>query len=152
CRHKISIQYPIVEFFTGLIFGVLGALFFKDGVYFSYDSLLIFCYLVIAALLIAITAYDMHHMIIPDEWSYLFSALALSSSLYVWGGQGGALWVILSGPIVAAPLYALWAVSGGRWMGLGDPKLALGIGWLLGIYSGLIAVFLSFIIGAIISV
>jgi prepilin signal peptidase PulO-like enzyme (type II secretory pathway) len=36
-------------------------------------------------------------------------------------------------------------------MGLGDPKLALGIGWLLGPFNGLTAIFLSFVIGAIIS-
>ncbi len=35
-------------------------------------------------------------------------------------------------------------------MGLGDPKLALGIGWLLGPLYGIIALFLAFILGAIV--
>ena len=37
-------------------------------------------------------------------------------------------------------------------MGLGDAKLALGMGWLLGISLGLSALLLSFIIGAVVSV
>ena len=57
---------------------------------------------------------------------------------------------ILSGPAVALPLFALWFVSGGKWIGLGDAKLALGIGWLLGPLQGLQALLLAFIIGAIV--
>ena len=37
-------------------------------------------------------------------------------------------------------------------MGFGDVKLALGLGWLLGFPLGFVAIFLSFIIGAVISV
>ena len=37
-------------------------------------------------------------------------------------------------------------------MGLGDGKLALGIGWLLGLSFGITAIILSFWIGAFISI
>ena len=37
-------------------------------------------------------------------------------------------------------------------MGLGDAKLALGIGFLLGQSAGLFAVFFAFVVGAIVSV
>jgi prepilin signal peptidase PulO-like enzyme (type II secretory pathway) len=37
-------------------------------------------------------------------------------------------------------------------MGLGDPKLALGIGWLLGFPLGVVAIFFSFILGSIVLV
>jgi prepilin signal peptidase PulO-like enzyme (type II secretory pathway) len=36
-------------------------------------------------------------------------------------------------------------------MGLGDAKLMLGIGWMLGLFMGLAAIILAFWIGAIIS-
>jgi len=61
------------------------------------------------------------------------------------------VWIIFAGPIAAAPLFAFWLFSGGRWMGLGDAKLALGIGWLLGPIIGIIAVFFAFVIGALVS-
>jgi prepilin signal peptidase PulO-like enzyme (type II secretory pathway) len=59
--------------------------------------------------------------------------------------------LIVAGPAAALPLFALWLVSRGRWMGLGDAKLALGIGFLLGLADGLGAIFLAFVIGAVIS-
>ena len=37
-------------------------------------------------------------------------------------------------------------------MGLGDAKLALGIGWLLGPTLGITAIFAAFVVGALISV
>lgn len=61
------------------------------------------------------------------------------------------LWAFLAGPIYAIPFAFLWLVSGGRWMGLGDAKLILGLGFLLGLSSGGAALTLSFWLGTIIS-
>lgn len=147
CHAHISAQYPLVEGMTALLFGAIGGIPFFDLFYKA-----LFC--VIMALLIAIAAYDLRHTIIPDAWVYAFDALAL----LVMGplmllDPAVPLWFYLSaGPIAAAPLFFLWLVSGGRWMGLGDSKLALGIGWLLGPFLGIVAVFFAFVIGAVISV
>lgn len=152
CRAHISLQYPIVEASTGIVFALLAGAFFVTTPLFSYSALLIFPYFVVAALLIAITVYDFYYTIIPDEWVYLFAAVALLSSLFARDPALTPLLVLFSGPLVAAPLYALWAFSGGAWMGFGDVKFALGMGWLLGPIYGIAAVFLSFVIGAIVSV
>ena len=147
CRAYISVQYPLVEAATALTFGLIGGapLF---GIFYK----ALFC--VIMAILIAIAAYDFRHTIIPDSWAYTFGALALVSAFVFPSHLAPSTWhlTLLAGPIAAAPLFLLWLVSRGRWMGLGDSKLALGIGWLLGPFIGIVAVFLAFVIGAVISV
>ena len=77
----------------------------------------------IVLLLLCIAVYDLYHTIIPDRWSYSFAALA-----------------------------GLWLFSRGTWMGLGDAKFALGIGWLLGIFPGYVALCLAFCTGALVGV
>ena len=61
-------------------------------------------------------------------------------------------WQLAAGPILFLPFYLLWKVSDGRWIGLGDGKLAVGIGWLLGLSLGLSAIVYSFWIGAIFAI
>ena len=69
------------------------------------------------------------------------------------GPPDAPLWpLLLAGPLAALPLFSLWAVSRGAWMGFGDVKLALGMGWLLGPWSGLFAVFFAFVIGSVVLV
>lgn len=154
CGGRISIQYPLVEAATGILFAAIG--FWANSALpgLSWPGVvLIVLHLCILALLVCITAYDILHTIIPDEWAYAFAALAfISQFLQPSPLDYGSLWFILAGPTAAAPLFALWLFSRGRWMGLGDAKLALGIGWLLGPAPGLIAVFGAFVIGAVVSV
>ncbi len=147
CGSRISAQYILVEFATGAAFAVIGA-----APVFGLGYKAIFC--VIAAALVAIAAYDMRHTIIPDGWVYFFDALALlAMGPVLLLNADASLWLYLAaGPAAALPLFMLWLVSGGRWMGLGDAKLALGIGWLLGPVFGIVSVFFAFIIGALVSV
>jgi len=157
CRHcgaRISVQYPLVEASTAALFALLspiGLAVFHTPLLIA--LLLIVDYLAIAALLIAIAAYDFNHTIIPDGWAYSFALLALALQFLSPMPQDlDILLLVAAGPIVALPLYLLWFISSGRWMGLGDAKLALGIGWLLGPWIGLVAVMASFILGSIILV
>jgi leader peptidase (prepilin peptidase)/N-methyltransferase len=147
CGSRISAQYPLVEASTAVLFALVGL----SGLSIPLKVIA----LIIMALLVLITAYDIRHTIIPDEWAYGFAALAFISSspfALTQGGASGILMLLIAGPLCALPLFALWLVSGGRWMGLGDAKLSLGIGWLLGLASGISAIFLAFVIGAVISV
>jgi prepilin signal peptidase PulO-like enzyme (type II secretory pathway) len=101
-----------------------------------------------------IATYDIKHKIIPDPFVYTFALIALLSQIF-----GGASWIhipsvstLLAGPLLALPFALIWLISKGTWMGLGDAKLVLGIGWLLGLYSGVNAIVLAFWIAAAVSV
>jgi leader peptidase (prepilin peptidase)/N-methyltransferase len=117
-------------------------------------------YLFITALLIVITVYDIKHKIIPDPLSYAFAVVAFIGLFFGEGGATGGsslfhiplLINLLAGPLCALPFVILWGVSRGTWMGLGDAKLMLGIGWTLGFVAAVSAMILAFWIGAVISV
>jgi leader peptidase (prepilin peptidase)/N-methyltransferase len=149
CRARISAQYPLVELATALLFAALGAAPFPADILHR----MLFC--AIAALLICIFVYDLYHKLIPDLWVYAFDALALVAMgpILLAFAPDAPLWLYLAaGPIAALPLFALWLVSRGAWMGFGDVKLALGMGWLLGPALGFVAVMFAFVIGAVVSV
>jgi len=155
CGSAISIQYPLVEVSTGVLFALMASALLARA---SLDPILgllplLALYFAIVALLVAITAYDIRHTIIPDAWAYTFALCALVASLISpLPAYSGWVFTLAAGPLAALPLAALWGVSRGRWMGLGDAKLALGIGWLLGPFYGIFAVFFAFVLGASISV
>ena len=157
CAEQISHQYPIVEFITGLLF-VLVAYHFLPILFFtplSYLFLVTF-YVFIFSLLIVISVYDFRHKIIPDTLVYIFAFVSFLS-IFINPLGFGPLFVVpalsyfLAGPLLALPFFLLWLLSRGKWMGLGDGKLMLGLGWMLGIYQGLASIILAFWIGAIIS-
>jgi len=140
CQTKISWQYPVVELLTGLIF--LGS-FWRAGFFFSP---LVIVDWVIFGLLIIITVYDWRHKIIPDHFVYAFIVIALLPS--VWLGMAGP--GALVGLALGAFFWLLWLASRGRWLGLGDAKLALGLGLFLGFPAALSAVTLAFWSGALV--
>ncbi len=136
CAARISWQYPLVEFITGLLFVGIFLRFIAD------PYAIIFYWLVVSVLMV-IAVYDIYHKIIPDGCVYLFILLALASSALRPDHLLAALVLFLF-------FAALWYFSAGRWMGFGDAKLAIGIGLLLGLKSGLSAVIIAFWLGALV--
>lgn len=158
CASKISHQYPIVELITGVVFVLISykflpILFISYGAYLLLTTLFVFLF----SLLIVISVYDLHHKIIPNKLVYLFIAVSFFS-LFVNSSFGTHLFIfpnysaLIAGPLLALPFVALWFFSKGRLMGLGDGKLILGIGWMLGLLQGVFAIIVSFWIGTAISV
>jgi prepilin signal peptidase PulO-like enzyme (type II secretory pathway) len=107
--------------------------------------------------LIAVFVYDLRHKIIPDHFSLSFALLSLLPTLaviYIFSipfFSMDVLYWLLSAPALALPFFLLWYFSGGRWMGLGDAKLAWGMGWFLGLSAGFASLVLAFWIGAVFS-
>jgi leader peptidase (prepilin peptidase)/N-methyltransferase len=146
CKSRISWQYPIVEFITGLLFlAVAWKLGFQLEVGIPY-------YWLIFSLLIVISVYDLRHQIIPSVFVYFFIFLSFLNLFRIsdFGFRISIVWSNLFAGIAFLAFFALfWLVSKGKWMGLGDAKLALGIGWSLGAIHGLIAMLFSFWAGAL---
>lgn len=141
CGARISAQYPLIEGATGILFALVGASALSLPAQLAGSA--------VTALLIAIAVYDLRHSIIPDPWVYAFATLAFLSQAFFGPLRETGAFVLLSGPVVAAPLFALWFYSRGTWMGFGDVKLALGIGWLLGALYGAAALLVAFVLGAV---
>jgi len=139
CGKPISIQYPLVEIITGLLFALS---YYISGFSFS----LIF-YLPIFMLLILIFSYDLKHLEIPEVFSWLFLALAILAGLFanIYSINNFLLGGLVGGGILGI----LVGISEERWMGSGDIKIGLGFGFLLGYPRALLFLFLSFIIGAL---
>jgi len=157
CSSSISHQYPIVEIVTGLIFAML-AFRFEPLLNIStlhFVSVLSF-YMFIFSILIVMTVYDIKHKIIPDRLVYTFAIISFLA-LFINFLPLGPLFIkptllaISAGPLLAIPFALIWLFSKGRLMGLGDAKLILGLGFMLGLEKGLVALIISFWIGAIFS-
>ncbi len=155
CKTKISFQYPLVELSMGLIF--MG-LFLKFQDLFYFDTLAFSFtygyYAVMFSLLMIIAVYDLKHKIIPDLLSFIFGALAFVG-MFFFSSNGYYTHIpnlsdFLSGLAVAVPFSLFWFLSKGAWMGLGDAKLSLGLGWFLGLSMMLSGVVVAFWSGAII--
>lgn len=143
CKSKISIQYPLVELLTGLIFVLILN---------SQFSILKTIYLfIVFSILLVIAVYDIRHQIIPNALVYSFNILAFLSLFQV-SSFKFQVPSFLAGIILFSFFGLLWLVSRGRWMGFGDAKLALGIGWLLGLVKGILALLLSFWLGAAVGI
>lgn len=151
CKNSISWQYPLVELATGLLFA---AIFIKFPPVWSLEIVATIIYLFITCLLVVITVYDIKHKIIPDSFVYAFDILALAM-VFIGGPaffHAPHIWTILAGPLLALPFALLWLISEGKWIGLGDAKLVLGLGWLLGLHAEINAVVISFWVGAAVSI
>jgi len=157
CRSLISYQYPIVEFSTGIIFALI-AFHFLPYLFFSrgFFVFLVVLYSFIFSLLIVMTVYDIRHKVIPDKLVYVFIAVSFIL-LFINMNPAGPLFVLpnllslVAGPLCALPFALLWIVSRGKWIGLGDAKLILGIAWMLGLFEAFAALTISFCVGAVIS-
>jgi prepilin signal peptidase PulO-like enzyme (type II secretory pathway) len=152
CGTKISWQYPMVEFSTALLF-VLAFKSMNDFTFNAYENILFALSLAILALYVVICVYDLRHKIIPDLFSFSAAGVALAFMGVTWlSNHYIDLSQIIAGPMLFLFFYFFWFVSKGTWMGLGDAKLALSIGWFLGLGQGLVAILFAFWIGAIVSV
>ncbi len=130
CHKEISIRYPLIEIATAIIFLVVG---------------LSFTALIIACILIAIFIVDWEHQIIPDELIFIGLFIFLLSINF-------NLTLLLPGLLSALVLLFLNLITKGKGMGMGDVKLAILVGSLVGMNFLFVWLFFSFVSGAIVGI
>ena len=169
CHQEISIQYPLVELATGLLFVLIFPLVGGSRPMAGQFSIFNLSYgFYIISILIVIFVYDLKYYIIPDKIilpAIIVSSLwSLSAGNYLkienwklpaqgWSALGGEI-IDVNSLLVAfgasAFFLSLIIISKGRWMGFGDVKLAFLMGLILSFPNILVALFTAFISGAII--
>jgi leader peptidase (prepilin peptidase) / N-methyltransferase len=146
CQEKISLQYPIVELSTGLLFVFL---LFSFGL-----SIALFYYMIIFSLLVVILVSDLKTQMMPEIFAWIGLILALLFGWYfgnltipsaLWGG-------VIGGGFLALLVYGSLIVSGAseKWMGAGDIKIGAIMGFLVGFPAIILGLFFAFISGAIV--
>jgi len=156
CKKKISFRYPIIEASTAIlllsIYNVVTAkesLLFGNSIFSKWQSLMGFLFwpfiLFLVTLLVSIFVIDFEKKIILDK--LVFTGVAVTLLLFLFFGLP-FLENLLSGLLVSSFLLFLHIITKGKGMGLGDVKLAILGGLLLGPKLTLVWVFLAFVIGA----
>ncbi len=137
CHEKISVQYPVVEFLTGIIFAVLylklGLVWYLPFVAASF------------AALFALVMIDFKYMAVPDNVNFAALLFALV--------QPDFIHAALYAAIAAGGLYLIGLLSsllaGRQAMGGADVIVAGTMGALLGFPNFFVAIFLSAILAMI---
>lgn len=160
CRKPISLQYPLVELATGALFILIifWHLSFGFALTFELWALLTLCFMLcVSCFMIVILAYDLKHLIIPDN--VLCPAIAITlvyrfvEILFRYSSFEILLSDYLLSAVIAAGFFlVIYFLSRGRWIGLGDVKLAVLLGLVLGFPKILVGLFLSYLIGGIIGI
>ena len=149
CGTQISFRYPFIELVTGVLFAAVGVRF--------HDSWALPAYLVLTAGLIALSAIDLEHYVLPNRIVYplgfaLVPLFALASALeHDWV----AFLRALGGGAAAFGFFFTIFFIAPKGMGFGDVRLSavlgLGLGWLgWGYVAG--GLFCGFVYGAVVGV
>lgn len=133
CKKPISIQYPLIEIITAILF-VLSYYFWSYG--FKGLSILQFVFwLIILTNLIALALYDLKWYILPTKliyWTFLFELFYLVTRLVIGKDFQLLLGSIIGFVILGGLFYFLFQISQGNWIGGGDIRLGGLLGFLVG--------------------
>jgi len=143
CKSKISIQYPVVELLTGLIYLIISLIY---GL--SVQTLI---YIILSSALIIIAFIDLNEEIVPDVISLPGIVIGFIISFFVTyiSFINSALGILAGGGIILIIGLAGSVIFKKEAMGGGDVKLAAMIGAFLGWKYIIVSLFLGFFLGAV---
>jgi len=151
CRHchkPISWQYPAVEMVTGILF--LLTFYFNYKLQITNYKLLIILLRdwFLISIMIVIFVQDLRWYVILDKVTLPACLIVLLLNLFL----GYSLWNLLISGIISGSFFLLqFIISGGKWIGGGDIRLGMLMGLALGWPPVLVALFLAYLIGSIVS-
>jgi leader peptidase (prepilin peptidase)/N-methyltransferase len=147
CGCRIPARYFLVELGTALLFAAALTL--------TNDILLLLLFWLAFAILVVVFVYDLDHFIIPDGLTLALTITTLAILGYDLARSGWLaepfLWDTFAAVGGGMFFLLLWVLSKGQWLGFGDVKLALPLGWLVGWEYVFSFIVLSFWIGAAVS-
>lgn len=154
CVSRISLQYPLVEFFTGALF-FLGAryiltLFWNPASVFFWVGTGLLLWLL--SLIVMIVVHDIRTQSIPVFWIMLLYLVGICFLLVYYisyqGLTGQVILTHLLGMMVAVPFIVIYLFSHGKLMGLADIEIMAWMGIMSGFIAGGLGVFIAFFVGA----
>ncbi len=152
CSAVIPWQYPVTEAVFGILFVVLAARAlglwgFDIPAYVSINEtfLLFVRDAIVASALILIFVFDYRAYIIPDRLTIPAMVTAIVCNMIL----GVPVTTIMLGGFLIGAFFAFqFLMSQGRWVGGGDIRMGMLMGFLLGPMLGVIALLISYIMGA----
>ncbi|MFA5211109.1 MAG: prepilin peptidase [Patescibacteria group bacterium] len=149
CRQKISWQYPLVELITAVLFVFVFNFFYSENIdLYLWIKIIINC--VIVWTMIFVFIYDFKYLEISDLIT-LGSAILLFVFYYIFDFRSWSS-MFLSIFIGISFFGIQFLLSKGKWIGGGDIRIAIFMGVLFDWQKLLLALWLAYILGAIISI
>lgn len=141
CKSKISIQYPIIEFLTAIIFL---AVFIKYGI--TYQGLSM---LVLVTVFIPLLFIDLEYQILPDSLTLPLVWIGIIINYYgIFTTLDHSVWGAILGYLSLWSIFWIYKIlTGKEGFGYGDFKLLAAIGAWFGYQMLLYTIFASCIIG-----
>lgn len=154
CRSPISFYSPTIELTTGILFVMLFLLIQDISIMYQVLSIRyiaqIFFYLFLVSSLIVIFFTDLKYGIIPNK--IVYSAIIVSSIYLILNTNYLILSNFFSAFFVFLFFILIFFATHGKGMGFGDVKLVFLLGLILGFPKIALAIYLAFLIGAIVSI
>lgn len=138
CHEKISIQYPIIEFLNGLIYG---ALFLKYGL-----CLNLLFYFIFASLFIVIFMTDIKEKVIFTSHAYILTFFGLLFNFLNKNLVDSVLGSLVGFIFLEIITFFIYKIIKKRAFGEGDSYVLMGLGAIFGLKSLLNIIILSFLV------
>jgi len=165
CQKKISIQYPLVELITGVLFVMafvinihypLSELYPLSIIHYPLLKLYTFNFILstiklwfVISVMIIIFIYDLRWYLILDIVTLPACLIVLLLNYFL----GFSLWNLLISGIIGSSFFLFqFIISRGKWIGGGDIRLGLLMGFIFGWPQVILAIFLGYFIGSIVGV